>query len=291
MKKTILILILILCSNISTFSQAVNGEILSDSNNVTVVKLWGTSEERGFAYGYLTGDKMIEVLEEFIIPFWGEDRPVAKQIIADTTSFHIDPVYWHEARAMMDGATAAGFNPSGYDSLDVIAANCISDIYGWQIGKEKSGFHCSTLMNWNEATAGTDLNGCSVISRHMDTYINSSLQNNAIIVSHIPSEPDLQLWLLIDCAGQMAPKSGINSNGLALFTNGIDDQPWNYSIQAGYEPFIFTFRKALKRLITTWMEKTICWISGMQSIPIPRVIAGAIIFQHWLHQQQFMIVL
>jgi PKD repeat protein len=249
MKKVIIILMLLLGSTAPLFSQTVNGEILSDTNNVTVVRLWGTSEERGFAYGYLVGDRMIEVLEGFSIPYWGDDWIAVKQLIAGGVSFSIDPVYWHEAQAMMDGATAAGYNTSGYDSVDVMAANCLNDIYAWQINKSKFGFHCSTLMNWNDATVGTDLNGCSVISRHMDTYSFPVIETNFVIVIHIPSELDLQPWLVIGNAGEMAPASGLNSSGLSMFANGMGtggSSSWNYDTLAGYEPYAFTFRKALE---------------------------------------------
>ncbi|MCD4730696.1 MAG: PKD domain-containing protein, partial [Bacteroidales bacterium] len=45
--------------------------------------------------------------------------------------------------------------------------------------------------------------------------------------------------------GEMAPASGINSSGLSIFANGINHN-WNYSTNAGYEPYAFTFRKALE---------------------------------------------
>lgn len=246
MKKVIVISMLLLWSTTQMFSQTVNGEILSDSNNVTIVKLWGTSEERGFAYGYLLGDKMFELFEGTIIPFWGDDWPAIKEMIAAGISFHIDSIYWNEAQAMMDGATAAGFNNSGYNSLDVMAGNCWHDLHAWGFGKDIKGFHCSTLMNWGEATMGTDLEGCSVISRHADDIPYPAVINNAVVVIHIPSEEGLQPWLLIGYAGDMAPYSGISSSGLSIFSTVLDDQTWNYSTQAGYEPFKFTFRKALE---------------------------------------------
>ena len=246
MKKVIVILMLLTGSTVQLFSQTVNGEILSDTNNVTIVKLWGTSEERGFAYGYLLGDKMIEVLEGAIIPFWGDDWPAIKEMVAAGINIHIDSVYWHEAQAMMDGATAAGFNTSGYNALDVIAGNCYHDLHAWGSEKDQKGFHCSALMNWGEATLGTDLEGCSVISRHADDPPTPALVNNAVIVIHIPSEEDLQPWLLIGYAGDMAPYSGISSSGLSIFSTVLDDQTWNYNTGVGYEPFKFTFRKALE---------------------------------------------
>jgi PKD repeat protein len=101
-------------------------------------------------------------------------------------------------------------------------------------------------MNWGEATLGTDLDGCSVISRHADDLPTPALVNNAVIVIHIPSEEDLQPWLLIGYAGDMAPYSGISSSGLSIFSTVLDDQTWNYNTEAGYEPFKFTFRKAIE---------------------------------------------
>ncbi len=79
-------------------------------------------------------------------------------------------------------------------------------------------------MNWGEATVGTDLDGCSVISRHADDVLIPVIVNNAVIVIHIPSEEDLQPWLLIGYAGDMAPYSGISSSGLSIFSTVLDDQ-------------------------------------------------------------------
>ncbi|NJO91251.1 MAG: hypothetical protein HC831_21515, partial [Chloroflexia bacterium] len=57
-------------SAISKFKNAnnekVNGKIISQIENVTVLKVWGTHKERGYAYGYLLGDKIREVYEGYI---------------------------------------------------------------------------------------------------------------------------------------------------------------------------------------------------------------------------------
>jgi hypothetical protein len=246
MKKSIIILILFLGSSIQLFSQTVNGEILSDTNNVTIVKLWGTSEERGFAYGYLLGDKMLdEVLKEFMIPFWGDAWPAVKDLIEEGLCFHIDSVYQDEAKAMVNGAGAAGFDTTGITYIDVLAGNLWHDLGGF-FTKSKSGSFCSTFMNWNDATVGTDLDGCSVISRHADWPPAAVLVNNAVIIIHIPSEENLQPWLMIGIAGDMAPYSGLNSSGLTLYLNGLGGQIWYPGYNLGYESIRFTFRKVLE---------------------------------------------
>lgn len=246
-----IILILFLGSSIQLFSQTVNGEILSDTNNVTVVKLWGTSEERGFAYGYLIGDKITSFGDGFTIPYFGDNWQAAKDLIEEGVSFHIDTVYQDEARAIIDGMDAAGWNTSGYTYLTILTANCWHDLTSWYFKKGKSGIFCSTFMNWNEATVGTDLDGYSVISRHYDGYygdITQAAYDNAVIVIHIPSELDQQPWLSIGYAGNMGPTNGINLNGLSMFTNALGGDIGVPDTTAGYEPVKFTFRKALESI-------------------------------------------
>ncbi|NQV01685.1 MAG: T9SS type A sorting domain-containing protein [Bacteroidia bacterium] len=249
MKKVIVIVILILGSLVSLFSQTVKGEILSDTNNITIVRLWGTVEERGFAHGYLLGDRMLEMHEGFIIPFFGPDYPAALAMIEQGISFSIDSVYIKHAKAMMNGAGAAGCDTAGYSYLDILVGNCWHDIADWNFNKSNSGFQCSTFMNWNDATVGTDLDGYSVISRHYDGYfgpLSQFIYDNASIIIHIPSEDDQQPWLSIGYVGDMGPTNGINFNGLSMFSNGLEDQVWDPDTTAGYEPIKFTFRNALE---------------------------------------------
>jgi hypothetical protein len=104
-------------------------------------------------------------------------------------------------------------------------------------------------MNWNDATAGTDLNGNSVISRHGDySPVSQAVLDNFIILIHIPSEPDLQPWLHIGAAGEMAATASLNSSGFFIGKNDIDDQNWNPNTVVGYEPVIFTIRRAMESL-------------------------------------------
>ena len=52
MKKLILIL-LVSALFLNAKSQNVNGILLADSANITVIQVWGNHYERGFAQGYL----------------------------------------------------------------------------------------------------------------------------------------------------------------------------------------------------------------------------------------------
>ncbi|MFC2131996.1 hypothetical protein ACFLSQ_11220 [Bacteroidota bacterium] len=46
------------------------GEVNGDTSSVNdnkVIKVWGTHYERGYAYGYLLADEVIDILENYLI--------------------------------------------------------------------------------------------------------------------------------------------------------------------------------------------------------------------------------
>lgn len=249
MKSIIITLILVIGSIIRLSAQTVNGEILSDSNNITVVRIWGTHEERGFAYGYLVGDKMIEVWNEFIVPHFGPNLQTARALIEEGVHFHIDSIFHEEAKAILNGMGAAGWDTAGLSYIDLLVGTAFNDLDVWINGKDAVGMDCSEMMNWSDATAGTDLNGKSVISRHLDGWFGSIgqyLYDNVVIVIHIPAELNLQSWIDIGYAGTMGPSSGINENGFCIFHTALGDEVWDPDTTVSYEPMRFALRKALE---------------------------------------------
>ena len=228
-------------------AQVVNGVIVSDSNNVTVVKLWGTSQERGFAYGYLMGDEIAIGAEQWIIPWYGNDYELARALIEEGTKIKIDSVYREEAKAVIEGMDAAGFNSAGYDYLDILAGTIWQDVgSNWPFSKKKDRMNCSAFMNWNDATAGTDLNGCSVISHHLDWwFIPESCFNRGSIIVHIPSEEGQQPWLMVDFAGYIAPGSCCNASGYCIATDGLN-VTGGPDTSLSYTPYRFMIRKVLE---------------------------------------------
>ena len=46
MKKIIILLVLLVLFSKIGFTQQINGAILSDTANITILKIWGTHEER-----------------------------------------------------------------------------------------------------------------------------------------------------------------------------------------------------------------------------------------------------
>ncbi|RLD57872.1 MAG: hypothetical protein DRJ05_09005, partial [Bacteroidetes bacterium] len=245
MKSILTTILFIVIAFSSTFSQVVKGYIVSDSANLTVVKIWGTHEERGFAYGYLLGDKISDMVTGYMQPVFGGFLDDARQIIIDGEDLSIDSVFVYEAMALIDGMNAAGTNVANIDYVDGLVFNSFLDVVKL-LGMSAEGPGCSSLMSWGDATMGTDLDGKSVISRHLDWSPNSTLINNQVLVIHVPSEEDEQTWAMVGFAGQMSVLSGFNQN-LAVFQHMMSDFAGVPTHGLGYEPVWLTMRKAIEK--------------------------------------------
>nr|NQU90819.1 T9SS type A sorting domain-containing protein [Bacteroidota bacterium] len=248
MKKLTFIsaIFLLLIVNVKTQPIQINGEILADTNKILVLKVWGTSYERGYAYGYLTGNKIENVIEGFLIPAFGSFYQSARELVTNSEVFEIDTIFQNEAKAIVNGMALAGIDTTMIDYVDLLVLNCFFDLEGFS--DEVEGFGCSTFLNWGSATENTDLDGKSVISRHYDypDYV-PALANNAVLVIHFPSEENTQPWLLGDAAGWFTPSGiGVNQQGISVFQNTMSDCYCSPSSNAVYEPFLFTLRRALE---------------------------------------------
>ncbi|MEI7594683.1 MAG: T9SS type A sorting domain-containing protein [Bacteroidota bacterium] len=241
------ITLMLLSVNIS-YSQ-VKGTIVSDTGNITIVKVWGTHYERGYAYGFLLSSRILNVYNNYLKPAFGANLQNAKTIVQQGTLIRIDQDYKDEAQGMISGISDAGGNITGMDYSDLLVANSYLDLQGITTFKNlnfKNG--CSSLMSWDAATNGTTLNGKSAITRHLDWSVNSTLNSNQVMVIHIPSETDEQPWALIGFAGQMSALSGFNNSGVSAFQHMMSGTGLGAgSSSSSYEPIWFTIRKGLEK--------------------------------------------
>ncbi len=248
--KKIVFTVLILCvfQLAATAQEDVNGEILSETDNLTVVQVWGTHYERGYAQGFLLADEMYDILTNYLIPQFGSYMSYAKEVVDAGQHIAIDDKYITEAQGIIDGAVDAGMDTTGIDYRDILVANSFLDLQGFSSFKYLDfGTACSALMSWGDATANTALAGESVISRHLDWTVNNSITENQVMVAHVPAETDEQNWVMIGFAGQIGALSGVNTNGLAAFQNMMSDFSGQQAqINQAYQPVWFTLRDALE---------------------------------------------
>jgi hypothetical protein len=236
---------------ISMGTIAQNGEIISEQNGVTVLKVWGTHAERGYAQGYFLADQIADLWGNYFYgTHYASNYNQAKSILTTSGNFNINPNYITEAQYAMQGISDAGVDITGLDEWDLLLMSCFLDIDGiLYTAKKAKGPGCSTLINWNDATTGTDLDGKSVITKMTDWGVEPGIIGNDVIVIHIPSEADEQPWVNVGYAGCIAPLGGMNQGGLGIFnqillSSGSDHGQGTQG--KSYEPVWFTIRKVLE---------------------------------------------
>lgn len=222
MKKHLVFLVLIFLFPTFLSAQPVKGMIYADTAGILVVKIWGTHLERGYALGYLTGDRITDVILNYVKPEFGPFYTLARNTILQGNDLSIPTAYSDEAQAIIDGMDAAGFNSGNLDKTDILVGNTFLDITN--LLSLKMGMNCSALMSWNDATAGTDLNGTSVVTRHLDWEYAPVLNRNHIVTVHFPTETGEHKWLLTGFSGMMGVLSGFNPD-FSAFQNMMDDYP------------------------------------------------------------------
>ncbi|OQY05359.1 MAG: hypothetical protein B6I20_01350, partial [Bacteroidetes bacterium 4572_117] len=239
------LLLLTIIESSCVFSQQIKGEIVHQKDNITVIKVWGTHKERGFAYGYLGGEKILQLFKNYITPALGSNLAKARIAISSQQYIQIENKYIDEAKAIIEGMKAAKVDLKGFNYNDLLLANSFLDIRG--LGKNnKLNNGCSSLMSWGSATKGTSLKGESVITRHLDWSVVPTLTNNNLILVHIPAETDEQPWLMVGYFGQMSVLSGCNKAGLSIFQHMMKDDMSEVK-SAKYTPIWFSLRKALEQ--------------------------------------------
>jgi len=251
MKKLILSIFAIFILQLG-FSQVINGEFISTENGVSVIKVWGTHAERGYAQGYLLAQEIADLWGYyFYYNHYATNYADAKLCLTSGSNFSIPNEYIVEAQNLIQGVGDAGQDITGLDEWDVLLMSSFIDVDGI-LGLTKSkGPGCSTLISWDDATTGTSLNGKSIATRHTDWGAYTGIIGNDAIVIHIPSETDEQPWVNVGYAGIIAPLSGMNQGGLGVFAQillnpGMSPHGTG-SLGQSYEPYWFSIRKALEK--------------------------------------------
>jgi len=251
--KAFLIFILFITCILNTSARNINGKVLSDSTGIKIIKVWGTHEERGFAMGYLLAENIRDIYTGYMLPYMGKYLEALKTHLRIEKVIKIDRIFHIEAQNMIEGMKFAGVEIKNFDEYNILLSNAFLDLLGItsisELKKLRNKFGCSSLISWGDATQNTDLNGKSIITRHLDWPINEHVINNQVIVIHSPTEPDEQKWMMIGFAGQISVLSGINKNGVAVFLHMLSDY-YEEKIplpEKPFEPLSFTLRRAIEK--------------------------------------------
>ncbi len=174
--------VIVLANGIATSEAAVNGD-LRQVGNQQILHLWGTNYEMGYAHGYLTAEKIRDLIDHYMIGMIaGGSVSTYNALLAKDAggTFQWEQQSLDEISGIVDGMKASGkdlYVPSlrrNIDSRDIKAFNLQDQYY----------FGCSAFAVWGNATA----TGETILARNFDFDYDAqgNLANYQVIIAYEP---------------------------------------------------------------------------------------------------------
>jgi hypothetical protein len=252
MKKIISLIFILMIFSSFCLAQIVNGDTLTVQGK-KILKIWGTHYERGYATGYLLGDKIKLISEDYFISYVYMSNAALYESRRNyfVDNFEIEDKYTQEAQGIIDGMIEAEIDlfsvvlQRDMDPVDVLMSNAIVDIIALGELNDDLEFGCSSLSSWGESTIlDPELAGNLVITRNMDWMPHPALLDNHLLVVHFPSEVDEVNWASFTFPGMFGALSAINEDGLCAFMNMGNNN--NYSNEEDLHPIFLSIRNGIE---------------------------------------------
>lgn len=243
MGKSIVCFIFLISISVNSF--AVNGDTTRVADNILILKVWGTHQERGYAHGYILANEIKDIFEDYVLKVAFCNNPTFYNYARNffITYFQVEQKYIDETNFMITGISDAGvslYSPilgRDVDGVDILVSNSLDEL--------RELFQCSSLSSWGISTQSDSiLSGELVITRLMDWQLDENLVNNHLILVNIPSEVEEQNWVTVSYPGLIAALSAMNDSGVAAFKNVGNIK--NHTNTTTFHPVLFSIRNGIE---------------------------------------------
>ncbi len=196
----------------------VNGA-LKRVEGVPVLRVWGSSHERGLAHGYLLADRIIGVLDGYLAAeaLSGGPSQYEATVRRLNGAVSISQPYMEELRGMLAGVEKRLGGKTTVPRLgrnltlaDLVAVNCVPDT---------AGFGCSSFAAWGELTAS----GQTIAGRNLDWHTLDALRDTQVVIAHMPDKGDKHAaWISVTWPGLIICLTGMNEHGVTVSMHDVD---------------------------------------------------------------------
>lgn len=255
-----------------TTQRPVNGE-LRDVQGVPVLRVWGTASERGYAQGYLFGERIVRLLNANLKNFFdldGGSTAYDGAAMLLMTTMRIAPEYQQEMEGIVEGAIAKFGEKATVAALgrplayrDLVTINCLSDM---------PRFGCSSFAVWGALTK----DGKTLAGRNLDWHRVPGLDDEEVVVVY---QPDAQRrtmgWVSITWPGFIGCLTGMNDEGVTLSVHDVYcDSP---TVPVGLTPRGLLLREAIERArldsavenVTKVLRASTCRVGSNVAMALP----------------------
>jgi hypothetical protein len=199
-------------------TESVNGS-LTEIEGITLLTLWGTHYEQGYAHGYLYAPEIIEYLDfqldqEGIVEFY------ENVVLPNIGKYDVPEDYMQELEGFLAGMEARAGGPVYVDAVDraltindIIASTCVDN------PDHLLGGHCTSFCAWDAVTEG----GGPITGRnydHPDDVINTG--RYIFIIRKSPPGSGFQSWISVALPGALNCETAMNSEGVTFATQEVN---------------------------------------------------------------------
>lgn len=263
--RYLLCLFLIIVTVCSIAADEVQGDTLT-INGEKVLKVWGSHQERGYAYGYLMSEQIKTVILDYFLGSYFYNNTILYNTFTGyvTDYFTIEEKYEQEFEGIINGMLDSGCDPyspvldRNIGTEDLLICNSVTDLAGFLSSLGIPSLGCSSMSSWGNSTIDDpQLLGDLVITRNMDWVASPILMENHLMVINFPEEENEIPWLSICFPGMIGTLSGINSGGTASFLNVGNVN--NSSNPENLHPIFLSIRNGLETLDYNGDNETDMW--------------------------------
>ena len=202
-----------LCAQVNGYKEDIQG--------IPIIHVWGTDYEMGYALGYLDGDRYAIMMEQIILPAFGEYWELDRTCFS--TYFTVHPRAEDMVNGIIDGigdrADSILFSPAlgrYYDNLDIHVGSALTDITAVLFGKSDKA--CTSLSAWDAATASDpELQGAPLLARNLDVEYHPLLAEMHVVKVFDPNSGNRTVMygypISLDCSTAM------NEHGVCITRN------------------------------------------------------------------------
>ncbi|MBP7460608.1 MAG: hypothetical protein KBA26_04920 [Candidatus Delongbacteria bacterium] len=202
-----------------------NGRLLR-KKGMTVLQVWGTPEQMGWAHGALIGQQILDFFRFYIIEYQvgSIDEYRDKTVPMLEERYNPEEEFQKEFTAIIQGMRDQGLNlyitelGRDFNTTDLLAINAYGELY-------MTNLACTQAAFWGEMTSGSTLKGGLITARNMDgeTDLRKTTVMHFLITAFSPSGKTA--WVSFKWPGFIGTYSGISRNGLYCMLNYGTKEP------------------------------------------------------------------
>ncbi len=248
-------------------SVAVKGR-LTEIEGISILRVWGTPHERGYAHGYHMARDILDLLENYLNDESNVGKAAAYQMASMMVSriMKIEPKYEQELRGMLegiearlDGKTTISVLKRKLNYTDLVAINCIPD---------SSRLGCSSFAAWGRLTK----DGHTLSGRNLDWIRIDALADNQFVLCYLREGGGEPLpWVSITWPGLIGCLTGMNERGVTVSMHDAPADPPN--VRTGFTPRAFALRDAIEAAYPESIGKDITHVLRARTVAVGNIVS------------------